>query len=107
VNKEAEVAYLGSTTTCEGLSNYLGSREEQQSQACQAASEEHSEDCCYERCSLCGEGKADWETFVQYEGQSIACGDFEWILRGKNVESGSEKCDAVKDEFFDKVCFVG
>ena len=47
--------------------------------------------------------KADWETFVTYEGQSIACGDFEWILRGKSVAAGSDQCSAVKTEFFDKV----
>lgn len=103
VDKEQTVNYLGTETTCDSLSNYLGSREEQQGEACQAATTEHSESCCYERCSLCDDGKADWETFVTYEGQSIACGDFEWILRGKNVEAGSEQCNAVKDEFFDKV----
>lgn len=105
VNKEASVRYLGTDTTCESLSNYLGSREEQEGNACQAASADHSQDCCYERCTLCDDGKADWETFVTYEGQSIACGDFEWILRGKNVAAGSDKCDAVKDDFFDKVIF--
>jgi len=105
VNKEASVLYLGTETTCENLSNYLGSREEQQGDACMSASMDHTEDCCYERCSLCGEGKADWETFVTYEGQSIACGDFEWILRGKSVAAGSDQCDAVKDEFYDKCCY--
>ena len=105
VDKEQSVNYLGTETTCDSLSNYLGSREEQSGESCQKATTEHSEDCCYERCSLCGDGKADWETFVSYEGQSIACGDFEWILRGKNVEAGSDQCNAVKDDFFDKCCF--
>jgi chitinase len=103
VDKDASVMYLGTETTCESLSNYLGSREEQQGDACQAAASDHSQDCCYERCSLCEGGKADWETFVMYEGQSISCGDFEWILRGKNVEAGSDTCNAVKDEFHGKV----
>jgi len=103
VNKEVSVNYLGTETTCDSLSNYLGSREEQQGQACQAASSDHANDCCFEHCSLCGDGKADWETFVTYEGQSIACGDFEWILRGKSVAAGSDQCSAVKTEFFDKV----
>jgi hypothetical protein len=105
VNKEVSVNYLGTETTCDSLSNYLGSREEQQGQACQAASSDHANDCCFEHCSLCGDGKADWETFVTYEGQSIACGDFEWILRGKSVAAGSDQCSAVKTEFFDKCCY--
>ncbi len=103
VDKEASVNYLGTDTTCDSLSNYLGSREEQQGDVCQTASSDHSGDCCFERCSLCGDGKADWETFVMFEGQSIACGDFEWILRGKSVADGSEQCSAVKDEFYDTV----
>lgn len=103
VNKEASVNYLGTETTCESLSNYLGSREEQQGTVCQAATSDHSEDCCFERCSLCGDGKADWETFVNYDQKSIACGDFEWILRGKNVADGSDECNAVKDQFYDTV----
>ncbi|KAL9184576.1 hypothetical protein ACHAXT_012546 [Thalassiosira profunda] len=105
VTKDASVKHLGTDTTCESLSNYLGSREEQTGDVCMAATKDHSEDCCYERCSLCGEGKADWETFVTYEGQSIACGDFEWILRGKNVAEGSDQCDAVKDEFYNRCCY--
>ena len=103
VNKEVSVNYLGTDTTCDSLSNYLGSREEQQGDKCLKASADHAGDCCYERCSLCGNGKADWETFVSYEGQSIACGDFEWILRGKSVAADSDQCTAVKDEFYDKV----
>lgn len=105
VSKEVSVNYLGTDTTCDSLSNYLGAREEQQSQACQKASSDHLEDCCFERCSLCGNGKADWNTFVTYEEKSIACGDFEWILRGKSVAADSDQCAAVKDEFYDKCCY--
>jgi hypothetical protein len=57
-------------------------------------------------CSLCDGGKADWGTFVIYEGKSIACGDFEWILRGEVVAAGSDQCAAVKGEFQDKVCLL-
>lgn len=106
VNKDASVIYLGTETTCESLSNYLGSREEHQGKACNAATSTHSETCCYERCSLCGEGKADWETFVSYEDRSIACGDFDWILRNDNVEAESDQCSAVREEYYDKVCSV-
>ena len=91
VNKEASVLYLGTETTCESLSNYLGSREEQEGEACKSASANNSEICCFEQCSLCGEGKADWETFVTFEGQSVACGDFEWLLREKSVAAGSDQ----------------
>jgi hypothetical protein len=104
VNKENFVSYLGVDTSCESLSNYLGSREEQQGEACQLALSEHSEECCFDMCSLCDDGKADWETFVQYEGQSMACGDFEWILRDKGVAAGTDQCAAVKGEFSEKVC---
>jgi hypothetical protein len=105
VSKDVSVNYLGTETTCESLSNYLGSREEQEGETCKSASADHSEKCCFEQCSLCGEGKADWETFVTFEGQSISCGDFEWILRGKSVAVGSDQCIAVKNEFSEKCCY--
>ena len=104
VNKEVEVDYLGTKTTCESLSNYLGSREEQEGEVCKMASSDHTDDCCFNLCSLCGDGKADWDTFVTYEDKSISCGDFEWILRGKSVADGTESCNAVQNDFFDKVC---
>jgi len=106
VNTEASVLYLGTNTTCDSLSNYLGSREEQNGETCKAAATDHYDTCCYERCSLCEDGKSDWETFVQYEGKSIACGDFEWILRGQNVAADSDKCSAVKEEFYEKCCYT-
>ena len=102
---KAEVFYLGTNTTCDQLSNYLGSREEQGGQTCQGAITDFSDTCCYEQCSLCGDGKADWNTFVTYQDQSIACGDFEWILRGDNVAADSDTCNAVKDEFYEKCCY--
>lgn len=106
VNKQVSVSYLGVDTSCESLSNFLGSREEQDGAACQAATADHSDECCFEMCSLCDGGKADWETFVTYEGKSIACGDFEWILKGKSIAAGSDQCDAVKGEFQDKCCYA-
>jgi hypothetical protein len=110
VNEEKSVSYLGVDTSCESLSNYLRSKEEQQEAACQvacqAASLEHSKECCFDVCSLCDGGKADWETFVTYEGQLIACGDLEWILHGKGVAAGTDQCAAVKGEFQDKVCVL-
>ena len=106
VNKQVSVSYLGVDTSCESLSNFLGSREEQDGAACQAATSDHSDECCFEMCSLCDGGKADWETFVTYEGKSIACGDFEWILKGKSIAAGSDQCDAVKGEFQDKCCYA-
>jgi hypothetical protein len=105
VDTKAEVFYLGTNTTCENLSNYLGSREEQAGQTCQSATTDFADTCCYDQCSLCGEGKADWNTFVNYNGKSIACGDFEWILKGENVAADSDTCNTVKEEFFDKCCY--
>lgn len=104
-NTKAQAFYLGTNTTCDNLSNYLGSREDQGGETCQNAISDFADTCCYDQCSLCGDGKADWSTFVTYEGQSIACGDFEWILRGDNVADGSDTCTAVKEEFSDKCCY--
>ena len=105
VKTETSVNFLGTKTTCETLANYLGSREEHSGETCQAISKDHYDECCYERCSLCGDGKADWSTYVSYEGSSIACGDFEWMLKGKGVAADSDTCSAVKDEYFDKCCY--
>lgn len=105
VDTKAQVFYLGTNTTCDNLSNYLGSREEQDGQTCQAATTDFADSCCYEQCSLCGNGKADWNTFVTYQNKSIACGDFEWILRSGNVASDSDTCSSVKDEFYEKCCY--
>ena len=105
VKADTSVNFLGTGTTCETLVNYLGSREEHSGETCQEISKDYYEECCYERCSLCGEGKADWSTFVMYEGKAIACGDFEWILKGKGVTADSDTCIAVKDEYFDTCCY--
>jgi len=105
VKPETSVNFLGTNTTCETLDNYLGSREEKSGETCQAISKEHYDECCYERCSLCGDGKADWSMFVTYEGSSIACGDFEWILKGKGIAADSDTCTAVKDEYFSTCCY--
>jgi len=105
VDTNAQVFYLGTNTTCENLSNYLGSREEQAGETCQAATTDFADSCCYDQCTLCGAGKADWNTFVTYNGKSIACGDFEWILKSDNVASDSDTCSEVKEEFYDKCCY--
>ncbi len=105
VKPETSVNFLGTSTTCETLANYLGSREEHSGETCQAISKDHYDECCYERCSLCGNGKADWSTFVNYEGSSIACGDFEWILKGRGITAESDTCTAVKEKYFSTCCY--
>ena len=58
-----------------------------------------------ESCSICGNlGRLDWEISVDYNGNSISCGEFEWIFSADNIFENSDDCVSLRSQHFDKCC---
>ena len=121
-----EVEYEGSTFTCAEVNNFL-SPFESSSKQCAEVKGLGKDTCCFDRCSLCGEGaRLDPEVLVELppeeeEGgearklfpvrprkrklETGTCADIESSLFQDKVVNGDEKCTEKKSLYYDSCCF--
>jgi len=120
------IEYDGSNFTCAEVNNFLSPFESASSQ-CLEVRDLSFESCCFDRCSLCGEGSRmdpdvlaeplekeggdeneDRFRFLQEESAPLklsTCGDIESSLFQEKTTDGSETCNAARAIHYDSCCF--
>jgi chitinase len=100
------VELQGVKSTCKEATAIL-KRDEEFGDQCKIAKEHMQETCCYELCDVCGDSlMLDWDAVVEYEGESVACGDLKQILGRDEIEEGSDACDVAKSTHRDFCCYT-
>ena len=101
-----EVEYEGQKVSCGVVDNMLNS-EENSSPVCASAKEKHADDCCFDKCSLCGEKQLAWDFIIDYYNDtSKTCGEVEALFAANQIKSNSKECSSIKADFEDLCCFI-
>lgn len=101
-----EVEYDGKSVSCGVVDNILNA-EEQGETTCDSARENHFEDCCFDKCSLCESGaQLAWDFVVDFEQSTKTCGDIEAIFAAEEVVSSSKECNSAKEDYENLCCFT-
>ena len=106
-----EVEYDGSTFSCAEVNNFL-SPFESTSDQCMEVKELSFETCCFDRCSLCGQGaRLDPEVLVEIESgedgetEQGSCADIESGLFQSKTTDSSTECTEARTLHYDACCF--
>ena len=105
-----EVEYNGSTFTCAEVNNFLSPFESTTKQ-CTEVQELSFDTCCFDRCSLCGQGaRLDAEVLVEIEGEDGeteqgSCADIESGLFQGRTADNSKECTETRTLHYDACCF--
>ena len=100
-----EVDYDDSTFTCAEVNNFL-SPFESSSPQCSDVKDLAFGTCCFDRCSLCGEGaRLDADVLVDFDGEDGTCADIESGLFQELVIDGTENCTSARTLHYDACCF--
>ncbi|KAL7555041.1 hypothetical protein ACHAWF_018638, partial [Thalassiosira exigua] len=101
-----EAEFEGRSVSCGIIDNMLNTDEEG-SPDCLAAKDEHFSSCCFDKCSLCDGAQLAWDFVVDFDEETQkTCGDIEAIFAAEEVNSDSDACIAVKDDFQELCCFT-
>lgn len=101
-----EIMQDGQNISC-GIINNILNTEEEGSAICADAKETHFDDCCFDKCSLCGSKQLAWDFVIEYYDDQIkSCGDIEAIFAANKVEANSDDCSSTKADFEDLCCFT-
>jgi len=100
------VEYGGTTATCGQIFNTLFSREENDGETCSLIKQDLASQCCYNKCSLCGDLQTNAGLTVIHDGTQVGCSQFDsYLFASSVVEEGSNECLAFQDEHRDACCY--
>lgn len=106
VMSSVEVDYGGSKATCGQIFNALFSREEQRSDTCSLVSQDLASQCCYDKCSMCGDLETNAALSVVHDGAKIGCSEFDsYIFPSSLIAEGSGECTAFQAEHRQACCY--
>ena len=106
INKpNVRVDFNGDTISCTELTNKLRSQFEPVSDKCRETKVKHFDDCCFEKCMLCGESSLDTDATVLFSGEEVRCGDLQsTILVDEGVSADSSRCIMSQSFYADDCC---
>lgn len=94
----------GYEASCEGISNILGASSKEDS-VCIDAQAQFGRECCYRKCSLCGENTStDWYATAVFQGLTTTCLGLDFMLRAEQIADGSERCSELQGTYMDSCC---
>jgi biotin carboxyl carrier protein len=106
VMSEKSIEYGGATATCGQIFNALYTREEKESQTCSMVSADLASECCYNKCSLCGDLQLDASTSVDHSGTKVGCSEFDSFVFASNlITEGTDECSMFQTEYRDTCCY--
>jgi len=87
------------------LTNKVRSQFEPDSDKCRETKVKHVDDCCLEKCDLCGESSLDNDATVLFSGEEVRCGDLQTtILVDEGVSADSSRCTMSQGFYADDCC---
>jgi chitinase len=105
LKSEELVEYKGTSITCLNLNSILAKNEVQDSEMCVDTQYALFDDCCYEKCTLCGDKSMRNDATVKYNDQIISCNELSQIFTFGIVHKGSDQCDAMQSDYTSTCCF--
>lgn len=106
VRREVQVDFKGKTETCDNVANRLGSRSNNGTDECTLSIAEFRDYCCFDKCNICkGTEQIDWDSYVEFEGSSQSCGNFDWYFTSNAIEEGTQQCTDLQVAFSESCCY--
>jgi chitinase len=102
---EEFVDYKGTSVSCLELNSVLAKNAIQGSEMCSDTQSVLFDDCCYEKCTLCGDKSLKYDATVMYNNQILSCSELGPMLTLGAVRKGSDQCDAVQSTYSNTCCF--
>ena len=103
---DVSVDFYGETKSCTDIGNKLALSEEATSETCSATQRDFAEACCFETCDICPEGfNLNWGVDVEYNKATVACGEFDSIIRGNAIQKGSQECSSIRSTYSSACCY--
>ena len=103
---DVSVDFYGETKSCTDIGNKLSLSEEATSETCSATQRDFAEACCFETCDICPEGfNLNWGVDVEYNRATVACGEFDSIIRGNAIQKGSQECSSIRSTYSSACCY--
>lgn len=104
VRLDKQTIFLGSQTDCTRVSAHFSTKYEATSEQCAEAKTDHAYDCCFEKCTICGEKTPNWEASVMFSGEDLKCSEFDIMFREEDVTADSSRCQMSRDLYSDDCC---
>jgi len=100
-----EVDFWGSAMNCSDVYDYLIRRIESDSDTCVSAKESIIDDCCYEKCAICGGNQLqDFEQNIELDGDTISCLQLHTV-RTSDIATNSSDCQSMQSQFANPCCY--
>ena len=96
--------FMGSETACSRVQAHFSSRYEMPSDECKDGITDHSYDCCFRKCTICGDSLPNWEVTVDFSGEDLKCNEFDIMFREENEKHDSSRCRMAQDLYSDECC---
>ena len=105
LKSEDFVEYKGTSVSCLDLNSILAKNEVQDSEMCSDTQSLLFDDCCYEKCTLCGDKSLRYDATVKYNKQILSCNELGPLLTLGMVRDGSVQCNAIQSAYSNTCCF--
>jgi chitinase len=105
LKSEEFVEYKGTSVSCLDLNSILAKNEVQDSEMCSDTQAVLFDDCCYEKCTLCGDKSLRYDATVKYNKQILSCSELGPLLTLGMVRDGSDQCNAIQSAYSNTCCF--
>lgn len=100
-----EVDLWGSAMNCSDAYDYLIRRIESDSNTCSSSKNEIADECCYEKCAICGGNQLqDFEQTIELDGDTISCQQLHRV-RTSDIAANSSDCQAMQSQFSHTCCY--
>jgi chitinase len=106
LKSEQYVEYKGTSVSCLDLNSILAKNEVQDSEMCSDTQSVLFDDCCYEKCSLCGDKSLRYDATVKFNNQILSCNELGPMLTLGMVRDGSDQCNSVQSAYSNTCCFT-
>lgn len=100
-----EVDFWGSPTNCSDVYDYLIRRVESESDTCASAKDSIFDQCCYNKCSICGGDQLqDLEKQIDLNGETISCMQLHTV-RTNDIDAASDTCQSMQSKYSSACCY--
>ena len=100
-----EIDFWGSKMNCSDAYDYLVRRIESDSDTCSSAKESVAEECCYDKCKICGGNQLqDFEQTIELNDEIISCQQLVTV-RTSDISANSSQCTSMQSKFSETCCY--
>ena len=108
IKEDASVKINGHDISCIDLQSNVRSRFEPANDKCTEIKLEHFDNCCFEKCSLCGDDDShvDMKATAQFKGEEMPCHQIDSdVFLDEGISAESSRCE-MSQSFYAETCCV-